>query len=338
VGLLAGCVTLPNLQGFADETSRMTSAIQKGYVQGEAALARADTARARKLGQVWRPTQQALTALVAYSDALASLANQANNNAKGAAALAGKFQKVTTYLQGVLPLSGLGSAEVTKLVEIGARQLVLMKAQKDLSGAVRESQPVLEQVAAIIDLNLAELATIHGEVMEQQMSRHWLRYSGIVAVSEAKMEENKKALNELAAIAKYRTSTKRAERQSFLDEVSLPPGPDSTLAKRLDERERQLTAQSRNADEVIKNFDAAYRDYQKINTDLTDQLTQGRALVANSRLALGAWVRAHAGLQESLSLRQAFSLRELATVVQAIDQVYQFYNRGPLPAPTTLAR
>ncbi len=333
--LVGGCVSLPNLQGFADETSRMSLAIQKGYVQGESALARVDTARARKLKRVWKPTQDALTALVAYSDALASLSNKANDNAKGAAAFAGKFQKVTGYLQGVLPLSGIGSGEVSRLVEIAARQLILIKAQKTLSAAVRESQPVMEQIVKIIDLNLAELAMIHSEVMEQQISRNWLKYSGISAVYEAKMDENKKGLNELAAIAKYRSQRKRA----FLEEIELMAGPDSTLTKRLEDRERLLTAQTRTADEAIKGFDGAYKDYQKINTDLTDQMTQGRALVDNGRLALGAWIRTHDGLSESLSMRQSFSLRELATVVQGIEQVYEFYNQGPAPArPTNIAR
>ncbi|MCU0451518.1 MAG: hypothetical protein MUC97_17015 [Bernardetiaceae bacterium] len=328
LGWLTSCASLPNLQGFAEESGRMSSAIQKGYVQAETGLARADTARARRLRQVWQPTQQGLSALVAYADALASLAAKGNDNAKTAKEFASKFERATKSVTSLIPVAGLASGEMTRLVEVVSRQLIVMKTQRTLSRAVREAVPVVDQMVKIIDLNLQDLALIHAEATEQQMTRTWLRYSAVAKAHEAKTEEAKGGLNELAAISRYRNTRKRMH----LEEVQLPPGPDSTLDRRLADREKALNALSGGIDASIKALDNAYKDYQKATAELNEQLNQGRALIYGSRDALAAWNRTHGGLEESLALRHAFSVQELVATVQNMYQLYDFYQQPARPS------
>jgi hypothetical protein len=318
-----GCASLPSLQNFANQTGQMVSTLNQTYKQTETALASQQPARAKKLQTAWKPTEQTLTALAAYSDALAALTIRGTNSQATAKAFADKFQDLGQLVQTIYPVAGTSITEVSKLLEVTARQMVAVKVQRSLHQAVGQAQPALHEMVAVLNLNLNDLGTIANELVEQERDALRLQFAPALTVYDSKTAELRVITTEIAALNRFKTNRRPAD----LEETKVPAQPAATLDRRVLDRENALLAQQKAVEATRQQFEGQFKEYQTATAQLAERQNQHTQVVAQSRKTLAAWLEAHGKIAEAISLNQQVSLRELAFTVEALQKLYEFYDR-----------
>ncbi len=163
-GLLSAC-GIPDLKPFSDATAEMATVLKQGFERARATLGEAtDTAsdsaafkaHLLDLDKRWEPTRKALSSLVAYSDALAAVAEAGKKGKETMGQVTGALNDLSVAV-GALPIAGAGK---TIIDAVGAK-IIEMQAAKDIRKAVDKAAEAVDLMAPLLEKNFADLRKIH---------------------------------------------------------------------------------------------------------------------------------------------------------------------------------
>ena len=169
---LATACRIPDLKPFSDATAAMATALKSGFERTQLALNSAGATAAEgselkeksaDLNARWKPTRQAVSALVAYSDSLTALAEAGKDGKETITKLTGSVNELASAV-GALPLTG-AALDVVKAV--GAK-IIELQAERDIRKAVVGASDAVDTLTPLLKDNFADLRAIHGTA-----SRAW---------------------------------------------------------------------------------------------------------------------------------------------------------------------
>ena len=171
------------LKGFADATVELQTAIRASgdvTVAATGAVPAIDEQNkviapsdpkhpANQLAQLWQERTRAMDGLVAYADALASIAAASDQAQQNTEALGESVKRLTTFIPGTASTSVPAGEIVTLAAKIG-EIAIQVKAAKDLGDEVSRAPPALEGIAIVLGKDLKDLETQY-KVASQSLER-----------------------------------------------------------------------------------------------------------------------------------------------------------------------
>ena len=367
--LICACTSIPDIQPYADATANLATALNKGFAHTENQLSvlqaenpdlelQAQTTLI-ELRKRWKPSKEAINALVAYTDSLAALANAGKTGKEAANRLTSSFEGLYNAVAQLVPIPGLPAGVQTAFNAIGAINGVIarMRAKRALKEAAEEAAPAVKTIADVLAANFQELANLsaaagnaaaagyrnkhHGVLDYQQtlvdnettitsiLSR-MNRYYGLPAEVRAKAERVRQANNNGTGAAEARVILEKlpaAMNGVFFQIVALDPGlpneiPADQTVKALAARQKELLAKSKvNRDELSR----INTEYQAVTAKLVaidDATRSGTQLFGKGQEAIRAWAKSHEDLKLALEKKQGLTFRELVSIVQEIVDAF----------------
>lgn len=367
--LICACTSIPDIQPYADATANLATALNKGFAHTENQLSvlqaenpdlelQAQTTLI-ELRKRWKPSKEAINALVAYTDSLAALANAGKTGKEAANRLTSSFEGLYNAVAQLVPIPGLPAGVQTAFNAIGAINGVIarMRAKRALKEAAEEAAPAVKTIADVLAANFQELANLsaaagnaaaagyrnkhHGVLDYQQtlvdnettitsiLSR-MNRYYGLPAEVRAKAERVRQANNNGTGAAEARVILEKlpaAMNGVFFQIVALDPGlpneiPADQTVKALEARQKELLAKSKvNRDELSR----INTEYQAVTAKLVaidDATRSGTQLFGKGQEAIRAWAKSHEDLKLALEKKQGLTFRELVSIVQEIVDAF----------------
>ena len=172
--LMTGC-RIPNLKPFSDATTEMATVLKVGFERSRALLsAAAQTAddqaafktELKDLEAKWKPTREALSALVEYSDSLAAVAEAGKKGPETMAQLTGAI----TDLAKAVSITAIPAVGVEVVNRVGAK-IIEIQAARDIRKAVGAAGDAIEIIAPILKATFVDLRNIHGAAGRAYASR-----------------------------------------------------------------------------------------------------------------------------------------------------------------------
>ena len=173
--LLATACRIPNLKPFSDATAEMATVLKQGFERSRDSLsAAAETAEnqaafkadLKMLDAEWKPTREALSALVAYADSLAALAEAGHKGPETMARLTDSINDLAKAVS-VIPIPSAG----VEIVNAVGAKIIEMQAARDIRKAVGAAGDAIEIVAPILKETFVDLRAIHGAAGRAYASR-----------------------------------------------------------------------------------------------------------------------------------------------------------------------
>ena len=170
--LLCACTSIPDIQPYANATATLATALNKGFTHTENQLSALQAenpdleVQAKttldELRKRWKPSKEAINALVAYTDSLAALANAGKTGQEAANKLTNSFEGLYNSVAQLVALPGLPAAVSTAFNAIGAVNGVIarMRAKRALKEAAEEAAPAVKTIADVLAANFHELANL----------------------------------------------------------------------------------------------------------------------------------------------------------------------------------
>lgn len=326
LGLVA-CRTLPNLQPFASQTATLHTALAQSYTNTEAYYRGLDTLKplaqdalsAQTLRKHWQPTQESMKAMVAYTQALANLADAGKNNSTSVGVFLKSLNGLLSETGFTSPLTGLP----LKASQVLIGKLSEIKAQSDLRKAVYAAQPIVAEVVARIDSNLNALANINDGVYNLSASALFKQNDSFARYYEVNRElVNTKYIPELTAIGQYyqkggdSTFLKNLVRAKKI-KVALPQ--EDLVAQ----RQTDLLTKMGQYRAEMQAFEPYYQAYQARKGHLLLLQTNNKALISKTQQGLKAWLKAHQEASEALNKKHQPNLAELMGIAQEIGALVE---------------
>jgi DNA repair ATPase RecN len=374
--LLSACTSIPDIQPFADATANMATALNKGYSQTESQLAtlQAENSdleqqakdRLETLRKRWKPTKEAINALVAYTDSLAALANAGKTGKQAAQKLTDSFQGLYNSVAQLVPLPGISAGVQSAFHAIAAVNGVIakMRARKALKEAAEDAAPAVETIARVLGENFAELENIsraagnaaaegfsnkHSGLINYQQTlvdndtritailARMNRYYGLPAATRAQAEtvRQKNGNGTGAADAATILSKLPIAQQAVLDQIKvLDPGSpanllasDPNVVQKLEVRQKELLALSKGYRDELARIDSDYKTVTAKLVSIDSATRSGTDLFTKSQEAIKAWAKAHNDLKLALEKKQGITFRELESIVREIAEAFEGGNR-----------
>jgi len=345
--LAAGGCKLPDLSPFAEATASVhTATVEAGSIVVEDLehLARLETEDPEFEGypvrfrQEWQERLALMGDLVGYSDALAAVVSSAGQFGENASSLADSVSSLLGAA-GLDPAAVLPAAAVQTVVSAG-EAIVTVKAQRDLAVAVELADPGIQEVARLVDEDLAEilddLLAANGvwADIEAGIKRKYVRERGVdlayreLLVSLRGQVEGALAM-EAGEIKAHRAATQGLRASAIRDRLTvrelegLPdPTDDDTeklqtakaalegypaeieaLEVLIQEHEAALAEDRETLEEVegwIEETDGWFGDLSAELDALSEDFGRQRAAIVAARQAVREWASIHAGLARSL--------------------------------------
>lgn len=362
LSLLAGCANLPDVKPFADATTLMATTLRRGFSHDEALMLRAidatsgsDTSeklasQLKELKKVWEPTEDALNALAAYSDALAALADAGK---KGGETTQAFFNSLNGLVGAV---SGLAvPANVIEVASAIGKEIAALKAEKDLRKAVNSVADIVSRKNGIADLlaqNFAELKRINaalGNAIEAHLlvsNRSIINYHNQLVEGDLRaqkiltkileFEDIPNKLREQAQAARDLTIlSKEAElkRQTLADLKAFDSGipadlaaGDPKLIEKLENRRNQLLANSKG---YRAELDRIAADFKVVDDKLKEirELTRGgNEIFDKSQKAIKAWAKTHDDLR--LALGKKHKRVTVMSILSIVSEIASALEKG----------
>ncbi|HEU4871813.1 MAG TPA: hypothetical protein VFT44_01855 [Pyrinomonadaceae bacterium] len=367
--LICACTSIPDIQPYADATANLATALNKGFAHTENQLSvlqaenpdlelQAQTTLI-ELRKRWKPSKEAINALVAYTDSLAALANAGKTGKEAANRLTSSFEGLYNAVAQLVPIPGLPAGVQTAFNAIGAINGVIarMRAKRALKEAAEEAAPAVKTIADVLAANFQELANLsaaagnaaaagyrnkhHGvldyhqtlvdnETTITSILSRMNRYYGLPAEVRAKAERVRQANNNGTGAAEARVILEKlpaAMNGVFFQIVALDPGlpneiPADQTVKALEARQKELLAKSKvNRDELSR----INPEYQAVTAKLVaidDATRSGTQLFGKGQEAIRAWAKSHEDLKLALEKKQGLTFRELVSIVQEIVDAF----------------
>ena len=351
VSLSVAC-RIPDLKPFSDATAAMATALKLGFERTEAALREAaETAddqsefkkAVRELDIRWKPTRRAVSALVAYSDSLTSLAEAGKNGRQTMAELTDTVTELSAAV-GAIPLTGTAA----KVIETVGAKIIELQAERDIRKAVVKAAEAVDTLAPLLSDNFADLRRIHGaaartwESRVQEQSSILTDYYDSLTGEETRLHHLLNLVNDYqSAPARLRQRAVRAKdaEQGKNLEASIA-GEQAELLKRLQEfdallgsmtfeeldaaakveaRQQQLMALLNAHRRELTVLDAKYRQATAdLNAVRVTRVT-GEQVLEKGGDAILAWQKAHRSLLRVVQNEQSRpSIADLLSITEEI--------------------
>jgi hypothetical protein len=369
MSLLSACGSIPDIQPFANATANMATALNKGFAHTENQLAvlqaenpdLEDQARATlgELRKRWRPSKEAINALVAYTDSLAALANAGNTGKEAANKLTDSFQGLYNAVAQLVPLPGLPAGVATAFNAIGAINGVIarMRAKHALKEAAEEAAPAVKTIADVLAANFAELGNLSQAAGNAAWAAYGNKHHGVLDYHQTLIDNETTITSILSRMNRYyglpgevrvkaervrqanQNGTGNADAQRILnslgpalDEVlkqlaALDPElanpiPAGQVIKTLEARQKELLAKSKSDRDELNRIDSEYQAVTARMVAIDDATRSGAELFAKGQEAVKAWSKAHEDLKLALEKKQSLTFRELESIVREIIDMF----------------
>lgn len=325
LSLLASCTRLPNVSPFVEATAQMRSAVQKGSGEvekfassyGKEALSASDSLSFR---QVWMPTMQTLTSLVAYADALNTLAEsgqKAEQNFQSVLAPIKSIAKVFTPTA----LPSVPIEYITKFFGVLAK----LEASHALKEKLNQTDSLMSVTADILKANLKSLKALNQNVRRrkradlEKLSVNERNYYRFLAKLKDPLTE------ELSLLAQYRASPEAAQN----DILTILKQKDNKIRSGddVENRQMELINQALPFENEMKRFVPFVQTYDDRKTQIEQQAQQIDRLVGQSISAIGVWADTHHAMVEGMNAKRKIGFRELLEVVGDLEQIYQEFQK-----------
>lgn len=362
--LLCACTSIPDIQPYADATANLATALNKGFAHTENQLSVLQAENPDLEGQAkatldelrkrWKPSKEAINALVAYTDSLAALANAGKTGKEAANKLTSSFEGLYNAVAQLVPIPGLPAGVATAFNTIGAVNGVIarMRAKKALKEAAEEAAPAVKTIADVLAANFQDLANLsaaagHAAAAGYRNKHHGVldyhqtlvdnettitsilsrmnRYYGLPAATRAKAERVRQANNGTGAAEARRILEKLPEVMNgvFFQIVALDPGlpseiPADQTVKALEARQKELLAKSKVNRDELSRIDPEYQAVTAKLVAIDDATRSGAQLFSKGQEAIKAWAKSHEDLKLALEKKQGLTFRELVSIVQEI--------------------
>jgi chromosome segregation ATPase len=371
IALLSACADIPDIKPFADATANLATATDKGYRQTEAQLAMLqaenpdlqDQAKKslQELHDRWKPTKEAMNALVGYTDSLAALADAGNTGKEAANKLTNSFEGLYGAVGQLVPLPGISAGVKTAFDAIGAVNGVIakMRAHNSLKDAAEDAAPAVQVVAKVLAENFVFLEQLSRSAGTAGSAAVENKHHGLLDYHQALVENDTRITKILSLMIRYfglpnairvqAESVRQANvdgngaaaagailgklsesQKEVLDQIkAYDPGipanlqaNDPELVKKLEARQKELLEASNSYRAELKRIDP---DYQIVATKIVsiDTATRsGTDLFSKNKEAINAWAKAHNDLKLALEQKQTLSFRELESLVKEIADTF----------------
>ena len=363
--LLCACTSIPDIQPYANATANLATALNKGFAHTENQLSVLQAENPDLEGQAkatldelrkrWKPSKEAINALVAYTDSLAALANAGKTGKEAANKLTSSFEGLYNAVAQLVPIPGLPAGVSTAFNAIGAINGVIarMRAKRALKEAAEEAAPAVKTIADVLAANFQELANLsaaagnaaaagyrnkhHGvldyhqtlvdnETTITSILSRMNRYYGLPAEVRAKAERVRQANNNGRGAQDARAILEKlpdAMNGVFFQIVALDPGlpneiPADQTVKALEARQEKLLEKSKVNREELSRIDPEYQAVTAKLVAIDDATRSGTLLFSKGQEAIKAWAKSHEDLKLALEKKQGLTFRELVSIVQEI--------------------
>jgi hypothetical protein len=365
--LLCACTSIPDIQPFANATATMATALNKGFAHTENQLSvlqaenpdLEDEAEEslNELRKKWKPSKEAINALVAYTDSLAALANAGKTGREAANKLTNSFEGLYNAVAQLFPIPVLPGAVKTAFDAIGAVNGVIarMRAKKALKEAAEEAAPAVKTIAEVLAANFEELGKLsqaagnaaaeayrnkhhgvldyHQTLVDNETSitsilARMNRYYGLPAEVRAKAEKARQAPEGGNAAAQSQLDKLPTALNDVLNQiVALDPAlpnhiPPDQAVKTLEARQKELLAKSKTNRDELSRIDPEYQAVTARILAIDETTRSGSDLFTKGQQATKAWANAHEDLKRALEKKQALTFRELETIVKEIVDAF----------------
>src|SRR5215211_501653 len=213
--LLCACTSIPDIQPFANATATMATALNKGFAHTENQLsvlqaenpdleneAQKSLAELRKR---WKPSKEAINALVAYTDSLAALANAGKTGKEAANKLTNSFEGLYNAVAQLIPIPVLPGAVKTAFDAIGAVNGVIarMRAKKALKEAAEEAAPAVKTIAEVLAANFQELGNLSQAAGNAAAEAYRNKHHGVLDYHQTLVDNETAITSILARMNRY---------------------------------------------------------------------------------------------------------------------------------------
>ena len=354
VMLMTGC-RIPDLKPFSDATTEMATVLKQGFERSRASLsAAAETAddqaafkvALKKLDAEWKPTREALSALVAYSDSLAALAEAGKKGPETMARLTGAINDLAKAVS-IIPIPAAGIDIVNK---VGAK-IIEMQAAGDIRKAVGAANDAIEIIAPILKATFVDLRSIHDAAGRAYATRVQAESSILANYYESLQAEQARLEYLLTLIIDYqsaparlrwRAALARAEQREDLArklEASIPAEQRDLLdrleesdsvfqdknltgedtATKVEARQLQLIGLLATHRKELTLLDPRYTRARDREAGVRDAWLAGDLVLAKGGEAIDAWLKAHKSLQAAAEGEQSRpSVSDLISITQEV--------------------
>jgi hypothetical protein len=367
--MLSACASIPDIQPFANATAGLSTALNKGFshTENQLSVLQAENpdleAKAKtsldELRKRWKPSKEAINALVAYADSLAALANAGKTGKEAANRLTSSFEGLYNAVAQLIPIPGLPAGVETAFKAIGAINGVIarMRAKHALKEAAEEAAPAVKTIADVLAANFQELGNLsqaagnaaaeayrnkhHGvldyhqtlvdnETAITSILSRINRYSGLPAEVRVKAERVRQADeggkgDEQAQ--KILNSLSTAQRGVLVQIVALDPGLRTHIGEgepteALETRQKELLAKAKANRDELSRIDPEYQAVTARIVAIDEATRSGAGLFAKGQEAIKAWSKAHEDLKLALEKKQSLTFRELESIVKEIVDAF----------------
>lgn len=308
--LLAGCRTLPNTQPFTDATGGLRTAVASIGVKVNAELAASDQLKeqSKKFEENWKGRNDAMAALVTYANSVQAIVDAGQHGEEAAKRLSDATKKLATAA-GMISAGGSAGVDLAADVfRFASGEVAKFRAAKSLEKSLADMQPVVEEIGRRLS---ADFEATRGIVKgaSEQASANLSREAG-----NGSSDIYRKALVAAREDTQKRIAAGLAKAPS--DPAQQPE--QDTLAALLSERMKRIAELDNSG---------PYQAYQKQLKSITERNQTTLELIAESQLAIGAWVAAHGQLLIAVKTKRAPSGVELLAAVGRIQGLIARYEK-----------
>ena len=350
--LIAGC-RIPDLKPFSDATTAMVTGLKQGFERSRASLtAAAETAddqaafaaELKKLDAAWKPTREALSALVVYSDSLAALAEAGKTGPETMARLTDAINDLATSVS-LIPIPAAGVQVVN---QVGAK-IIEIKAAGDIRKAVDAASGAIDIIAPVLKATFVDLRSIHDAAAKTYATRVeaessiLTNYYGSLQMEEQRLEYLLNLIidyQSAPARLRWRAALARAENRKELAEklIASIPQEQRELLGRLKEsdtvfqdmelatddaattvetRQLQLIGMLGTHRKELALLDPRYNGARNREAALRNAWRTGDLVLATGGEAIDAWLKAHKSLRATAEGKQSRpSVSDLVSLTQ----------------------
>ena len=315
---LGGCSsTLPDIRPFAEQTTKMSSAVGNAYTRTETLLleTKIDNETAKNLKKSWAQTRQTLNAVVVYSSELAALADTGRKGSEAADGVANALQR----LIGVVGLGRIPENFIEAFKELN-KTVAAIRARKSLKDAVGEAHPAIIVISQIVACNLDNLDNISQSAgLKIATDAITTNDQSVLNYYNALSRAENRALEILENILDYQVNKK----ENVLNQLKQL---DQALTKdNLEQREKHWKERSKVIQAEVNRYLSKYQTYIAKETKIKDRTKNAVEIIRKSRSAVEMWALAHGQLKRVLDEEKQMNIVEYASVIQ---DVHNAYNKG----------
>ena len=367
--LLCACTSIPDIQPFANATASMATALNKGFAHTENQLSvlqaenpdlEADAKKTlNELRKRWKPSKEAINALVAYTDSLAALANAGKTGKEAANKLTDSFEGLYTAVAQLLPIPLLPAGVKTVFDAIGVANGVIakMRAKKALKEAAAEAAPAVKIIAEVLAANFQQLEFLSRAAGNAAAEAYRNKHHGVLDYHQTLVDNETTITSILSRMNRYyglpaevraqaervrqanRNETGNADAQRILNNlpialrgvlsqiVALDPGlsspiPEGQVVKTLEARQKELLEKSETNRVELDRIDPEFQAVTVRILSIDEATRSGADLFGKGQEATKAWARAHEDLKLALEKKQGLTFRELESIVKEIVDIF----------------